>query len=180
MRRGRPLRFADDGRFGVTVLGRAHHDAVVADIAGLLLGEPPGPVPSAAHPPGIPLVVLGAHLTGLACDRELTDAGARLICPVRTAPAYRLHCLDGIPARPALVRVRAGGVSIVGELWSMPPAGLAALATRIPAPLSLGRVELADGTTELGLLGEAAGCRDAPGISSHRGWRAYLAASGAS
>ena len=51
-------------------------------------------------------------------------AAQRLVGPVRTAPAYRLHLLDGYPG---MVRAAAGGRSIAGELWEVDAPCLAAL-----------------------------------------------------
>jgi len=43
--------------------------------------------------------------------------------------------------------------------------------------LGIGHVDLADGTTTLGFVCEAAGAADALDITDHGGWRAYLAVS---
>ncbi len=45
----------------------------------------------------------------------------------------------------------------------------------IPAPLGLGSVELRDGGWVKGFICEGAALQDAPDISTHGGWRAYLA-----
>jgi allophanate hydrolase len=54
-----------------------------------------------------------------------------------------------------------------------------ALLARIPAPLGLGTVTLADGTACKGFLCEAAAIATAADITAHGGWRAYLAATAA-
>jgi allophanate hydrolase len=69
---------------GVTVVARAFHDRVAADVARLLVSGPAAP--DVAGPPGVPLVVVGAHLSGLPLNGQLTSAGARLLRAVRTAP----------------------------------------------------------------------------------------------
>jgi len=45
----------------------------------------------------------------------------------------------------------------------------------IPPPLGLGSVELFDGSWVKGFICEGAALADAPDISAHGGWRAYLA-----
>ncbi len=50
-----------------------------------------------------------------------------------------------------------------------------ASATGIPAPLGLGKVELADGSWETGFICEPYGLAGAEDITDHGGWRAWLA-----
>ncbi len=168
-----PAGEADGGHFGVTILAPAFHDAVVADVARRLLDEPAAAME--LSPPGIGLVVVGAHLSGMVLNHELTSRGARLVGPVRTAAAYRLHALPTTPPKPGLVRVNDDGASIAAERWLLPPAAIAALLAGLPSPLGFGRVELDDGSSSLGFLCEAAAVDDAPDVTSHGGWRAYVA-----
>jgi allophanate hydrolase len=70
----------------------------------------------------------------------------------------------------------AGGASIEGELWALPPAGVASLLAELPAPMAFGRVTLEDGREVIGFLCEPAALADAEEITEHRGWLAYLAA----
>jgi hypothetical protein len=44
--------------------------------------------------------------------------------------------------------------------------------------LCIGKIELADGSEVLGVLGEPALCEGQPEITTTGGWRAYLAESG--
>jgi len=74
------------------------------------------------------------------------------------------------------VRVGREGGAIAGELWRLPPAGLAGLLAALPAPMALGRVRLADGSEPVGFLCEPAALDGAPDITAHGGWAAYLAA----
>jgi allophanate hydrolase len=55
--------------------------------------------PESAAPEGIVLAVVGAHLSGLPLNHQLTARGARLIGPALTAPAYRLYELPGANPR---------------------------------------------------------------------------------
>jgi allophanate hydrolase len=172
-----PAGEADGGRFGVSLLAPAFHDHVVADLAQRLIGEP-APAADVAAAPGIDLLVIGAHLAGQPLNHQLTDRGARLVAPVRTAPHYRLFALDTLPPKPGLVRVAdgdAGAGAILGEVWRMPPAGLATLLAELPAPMVLGRVTLEDGSAVVGFLCEPIATEGARDITALGGWRAHLA-----
>ncbi len=123
-----PLR--SDGRpAGVTLIAPAGRDALLAAVAetlhakaGVPLGAtgkplPPPPVRVAAAPAGtVGLAVVGAHLSGMALNHELTERGATFVKAVETLPAYRLYALpDGPPARPGMVRVAEGGAANFGR-----------------------------------------------------------------
>ncbi|WP_433556466.1 allophanate hydrolase [Pseudonocardia xinjiangensis] len=169
-----PAGTADGGPFGVSVLAPAFADRVVADIARLVTGEPAGTAPA---PTGLPLFVVGAHLSGQPLNGQLS--GARLIRPERTSPEYRLFDLGTTPARPGLVRTGPSGRHINGELWSLPPAVLGELLASLPAPLALGPLTLAGGETVTGFLCDRGATEHARDISEHGGWRAYRAATAA-
>jgi allophanate hydrolase len=80
--------------------------------------------------------------------------------------------------RPGLVRVGSGGASIEVELWQLSHAALGALLGDVPAPLAIGRVELAGGEEVAGFVceGHAGAGAEAEDVSEHGGWRSYLAA----
>ncbi len=121
--------------------------------------------------------VVGAHMAGLPLNRELLALDGTLLRAAETLPCYRLFRLaGGPPERPGLLRVPAGtGHAIALEVWSLPIAQIGALLAAIPAPLGLGTLLLADGTTPKGFLVEAEGVRGAEEISHHGGWRNWLA-----
>jgi allophanate hydrolase len=149
--------------FGVMLLGPAGADDRVAEIAALL------------RPP-VRLAVVGAHLSGQPLNPQLLALGARLAETTTTAPDYRLYALDTVPPKPGLARVAAGGAPVEAEVWELSPAALGALAAALPRPMALGRVTLRDGTEATGFLCEPAALADAPDITHHGGWRAYLSA----
>ncbi|BCY10858.1 allophanate hydrolase [Actinoplanes sp. L3-i22] len=153
---------------GVQVVTRGFADAVAADIAALIVGEPPAPAPVR----GLPLLVVGAHLAGQPLNHQLTSVGARLVGAVRTAPEYRLYALPA--GKPGLVRVLAGGAAIDGEVWDVPPAALGPFLAGLPEPMALGKVRLADGSSVTGFLCEPVAMDGAPDITGHGGWLAYL------
>jgi allophanate hydrolase len=78
------------------------------------------------------------------------------------------------------VRVRGAGHAIEVEIWAMPIAAFGSFVAGIPAPLSIGTIDLDDGTAVQGFLCEAAAVAEATDISHHGGWRAYLTAGTAS
>jgi allophanate hydrolase len=122
--------------------------------------------------------VVGAHLTGQPLNHQLTDLGAVLTQSTTTAPAYRFYALDTTPPKPGLVRVAEHGAAIELEVWSISEQGLGAFVHAIPAPLGVGKVELADGTEVTGFLCEPLAVEGAAEITHHGGWRAYLASRG--
>lgn len=66
-------------------------------------------------------------------------------------PVYQLARLDTNPPKPGLVRVGAeDGAVIGGELWLVGTAMLGDFLAMLPAPMSLGRVVLADGSEVVG------------------------------
>ncbi|GIU88668.1 MAG: amidase [Acidimicrobiia bacterium] len=163
----------------VTVVGRAGDDALVATLAFRLqraLGTAGAEGPPAAGPPEVRLAVVGAHLRGQPLHADLLALGARFETRTRTAACYRLYALAGTrPPRPGLVRVARDGAPVEVEVYRIDPAGLGTLVGTVPAPLCIGKVELADGATVTGFLCEAHATAGAIDITSYGGWRAYLA-----
>lgn len=158
---------------GVQVVARGHADAVAMGVAAMVVGEA-APAPSAS---GVPLMVVGAHLSGQPLNSQLTSSGARFVGAVRTAPEYRLYALDTSPPKPGLVRVEQGGACIKGEVWEIPPASLGPFLAGLPAPMVLGRVRLDDGSGVTGFLCESVAISSAVDITGHGGWVDYLGSS---
>jgi len=124
------------------------------------------------------LVVVGHHLSDQPRSADLTDRGGVLVSRTSTAPSYRLLRVgDGAPV-PALVRVASGGAAIEVETWLLPAAGLAEVLSAAADSVCLGRVRLADGSSEIGFVADASVFADptAFDITQFGGWRAYLAA----
>ncbi|WIX89377.1 allophanate hydrolase [Amycolatopsis sp. DG1A-15b] len=147
--------------FGVMFLGAPHDDLKLAALAGLRRAR-------------IPIVVVGAHLRGQPLNHELTSRGGRFVSAVSTAASYRLYALDTVPPKPGLVRVASGGVSLAAEVWELPVAGFGEFVAGIPAPLAIGKLELADGTRVPGFLCEPEATEGAEDISAKGGWLAHL------
>ncbi|MEV7389874.1 allophanate hydrolase [Streptomyces sp. NPDC091215] len=147
--------------FGVMLVGPAFTDERLATIARSL-------------EPRVSLAVLGAHLTGQPLNPQLLALGAVLERTTTTAPAYRFHALRTTPPKPGLVHVDEGGAAIEAEVWSLPPEGLGRLLATLPHPMTLGSVDLADGTSVPGFLCEPSALTNAKDITGYGSWRNYL------
>ena len=120
------------------------------------------------------LAVNGTLMRGLELNANMIDAGATFVRETATAPVYRLWSIAD--RHPAMIRVAAGGVAVVVEVWAVPPEGLAGILLREPPGLSIGKVTLADGEEVLGVLGEPLLVEGQREITSYGGWRAYVRA----
>ncbi|RPE45206.1 allophanate hydrolase [Streptomyces sp. Ag109_O5-1] len=147
--------------FGVMLIGPAFTDERLATIARSL-------------EPRVSLAVLGAHLTGQPLNPQLLALGAVLERTTTTAPTYRLHALRTTPPKPGLVHVGEGGAAIEAEVWSLPPEGLGRLLATLPHPMTLGSVDLADGTSVPGFLCEPSALTGTEDITRYGGWRNHL------
>lgn len=180
-----PAGYCEDGRpVGVTLVGPAWSEARLCALGaalhhavpGLTLGASDAPVPApppraALAPDETALFCIGAHMSGLPLNGQVTALGGRFLREARTAPQYRLHDLG---ARPGLLRASGNGSAIAGEVWALPTAAIGALLAQVPPPLGFGSVALEDGAC-LGFLCEAAGAAGTPDITATGGWRAHLA-----
>jgi allophanate hydrolase len=170
---------APRGRDGLlAALGARLHAA-----AGLKIGTSSTPVPEAAEGLAraaageIEMVVVGAHLSGMPLNHELTSRHARFLRAAQTTGDYQLYALPGgPPQRPGLMRVADGtGAAIATEVWALTPEGFGTFIAAIPAPLAIGTVRLADGTAPKGFTVEAEGVKAATDVTRFGGWRAYIA-----
>jgi len=143
----------------------------------LTLPAPVAPSTAVAPAPGMQRVaVVGAHLSGMPLNHQLTSRGAHLVGVAQTAPSYRLFALpDTTPPKPGLLRVAHDGASIALELWDMPTQHFGSFVDEIPAPLGIGSLELADGSRVKGFICEPYALERAQDISAFGGWRAYVA-----
>jgi allophanate hydrolase len=130
----------------------------------------------------LPIVVVGAHLTDMPLNHELTGAGGYRLKACRTDGSYRLFALPGtVPPKPGLVRDPGfTGDGIEVEVWALSPAAFAQFVRKIPAPLGVGKITLDDGDCITGFLCEGHAISDAREITEHGGWRNFLRAAGPS
>jgi allophanate hydrolase len=162
-------------------LGSAFHASV-----GLTLGATgwayprPDKAPVAAPVGFLPVVVVGAHLSGEPLNHQLTERGGTFLRRAYTAPHYRLYALpETVPPKPGLMRVTQGdGAAIEVEVWALPMETVGSFVAGIAAPLAIGSIELEDGVRAHGFLCESSATERARDISSFGGWRAYLRATG--
>ena len=185
-----PASIRPDGiPFGITLLAPAGNDARLASIGrvfhadtGLTMGgrglpQPPlSDLPKGVSGDEIAIAVVGAHLSGMALNGELTALGGRLLESAQTAPDYRLFALDTKPPKPGMLRVETGsGSAIELELWALSAAAFGRFVAAIPPPLSIGTVRLSDGRGVKGFIVEATDVATARDISGFGGWRAFVA-----
>jgi allophanate hydrolase len=183
-----PFGFRPDGLpFGITLISQGYHDFELLEFGArwqrampLPLGKTSSVLPPTEADPKVAehrasLAVVGAHMRGLALSGELTELGGRFERTTQTAPHYRLYALPGgPPQRPGLVRVVDDGAAIDLEVWSLPTGALGRFVTGIPAPLGVGTIELADGSTVQGFVCESYATAQARDVTSFGGWRAFL------
>ncbi|MDI1272904.1 allophanate hydrolase [Polaromonas sp.] len=180
---------ADGLPFGITLIAPCGSDWQLAELGqryhhstGLSQGATGLPLPgmctiAGLRPPvTVRVAVVGAHLSGMPLNTQLTERGAVLAGPAETAPDYRLFALPGTtPPKPGLLRVGAGqGACIALEIWEMPLAAYGSFVALIPAPLGIGTLALRDGSTVQGFVCEPQALQGALDISHLGGWRAYM------
>jgi allophanate hydrolase len=160
--------------FGISLIGPAMSDTALLDLGARYLGEP---VDAATIPLGcVAISVVGAHLSGMPLNHELTSRGGRRISTTKTSAEYRLFHLAGTkPPKPGLRRTPGfAGPGIELEVWALPLAAFGSFVANVPAPMGIGTVELADGSWVKGFLCEAYALDGAKEITEFGGWRAYL------
>ena len=176
--------------FGITLIGPCGSDFQLAELGqryhhatGLLQGALDVPLPAMESLPELTtaptlmqIAVVGAHLSGMPLNAQLTERGARLVQATTTSAHYRLYALPGtIPPKPGLRRTTGDGAAIALEVWAMPQAQIGSFLALIPPPLGLGSVELADGSWVTGFICEGYALTSALDVTAHGGWRAYIA-----
>jgi allophanate hydrolase len=188
-----PSAMRDDGiPFGVTLLAPAGRDSELASIGRVFhadtkltlgakgLAQPPlAALPAMLDGDEIAIAVVGAHLSGMALNHELTSLGGRLLETATTAPDYQLYALSTTPPKPGMLRIEPGaGVPIALELWALSAAAFGKFVAAIPPPLSIGTIRLDDDRGVKGFIVEPAALHGARDISSFGGWRTYMAKAG--
>lgn len=173
--------------WGVTFIAQAWEETKLLTLGarwhamiGGQLGATTAPIPAASAlpafgPDSVRLAVVGAHLSGLPLNHQLTERRARLVWSGNTAPAYRLYALPNTtPAKPGLIRVHENGAAIALEVWEMSATDFGTFVAAIPPPLGIGTLTLSTGELVKGFLCEPSGLVGAEDISHLGGWRAFL------
>jgi allophanate hydrolase len=183
-----PAGFRKDGLpAGITLIAPAWHDQALAafgrrwqESLALPLGATGRPLPAQATAPQAPgcirVAVVGAHLTSMPLNFQLTSRDAVLVEQTTTAASYRLYALPGtVPPKPGLARVEADGSEIIVELWDVPQARFGEFVAEIPPPLGIGNLQLTDGRWVKGFICEPYALDGARDITGFGGWRAFIA-----
>ncbi len=173
----------------VTLLALAARDALLAALGRELhatCGDTPGatgwrceyaPPPEPKNSDMLEIVVVGAHLSGMPLNRELTTLDAQFVRKARTQAGYRLYALaNQTPPKPGLVRDAEAAGKIEVEVWAMSPDAFGRFVAAVPSPMCIGTVNLADGSSPKGFLVEPAALAGARDVTCYGGWRAFVAA----
>ena len=123
----------------------------------------------------VQLAVVGAHLTGMPLNFQLTTRGGTLRKKTLSAAHYQLFALKNThPPKPALQYTQQDGQKIELEVWDIPLATFGEIVAEVPAPLGIGNVLLQDGTWVKGFICENYALTEAINISHFGGWRTYI------
>ncbi|MEO1488282.1 MAG: allophanate hydrolase [Pseudomonadota bacterium] len=164
--------------FGLTFIGPAHTDHALLDHAQAFLASndvKPPPLDMGEHMETVKLAVVGAHLKDMPLHWQLTSREARFVGAYETAPTYRLFAMaDSVPPKPALVH-SDDGAAIKVEVYELDLAAFGSFVAEVPAPLAIGTVTLADGSSVKGFVAEPRATVGATDITHLGGWRAFIA-----
>ncbi len=165
--------------FGITLIGPADSDRALLDVADSYLAAadlpPPPPLDKEGRMDTVKLAVVGAHLKDMPLHWQLTSRDATFVGAFETAPAYRLYAIaNSVPPKPALVHDETGA-AIKVEVYELGMAEFGSFTAEVPAPLAIGTVTLADGSSVKGFVAEPRALAGAEDITALGGWRAYIA-----
>lgn len=176
---------ADGLPTGVTFIAAAWHDQALANFAStwqsatqLKLGTSDQaysisqPIVSKAS---VQLAVVGAHLTGMPLNFQVTTRSGTFVRKTKTAPKYKLFALKNTtPPKPGLQYVQQLGKSIEVEIWDIPMARFGEIVAEVPAPLGIGNVQLEDGYWVKGFICEGYALEDADDVTLFGSWRDFI------
>lgn len=140
------------------------------------------------HETCVNIGVNGTLMRGLELEPNLLNLGGTFVREDLTQKAYRLFSIDDV--HPGMVRVPAPGleksipVAVELEIWCVPVSGISTLLMNEPPGLSIGKVRLQDGKTEvLGVIAEPSLVSGKKDISDYPGggrasFRDYIAREG--
>ncbi len=173
---------------GITLIGPAWYDAALAEFGRRWQRHRPWRAGVTDQQPALPaaeddkdrddgtvtVAVVGAHLSGMPLNYQLTERQGVLLETTRTAPCYRLYALaNTTPPKPGLIRAD-DGAAIEIELWKLPVTEFGSFVALIPGPLGMGTLETEDGRQVKGFICEGWAISDAKDITALGGWRNYI------
>ena len=164
--------------FGITLIGPADSDRGLLAAAETYLAAADLPAPPPLDLEGrmetVKLAVVGAHLKDMPLHWQLTSREAAFVGAFETAPTYRLYAMaDSVPPKPALVHSE-DGAAIKVEVYELDLAAFGSFVVEVPAPLAIGTVTLADGTSVKGFVAEPRATTGAEDITHLGGWRSFI------
>jgi len=180
---------------GITFIGQAWQDNLVYFLGrrfqmarNLKMGATNVPLPQRSTDPNynlnyveenyIHVAVAGAHMSGFPLNHQLLSLDGKFSGECKTVPAYRLYDITKAGekiARPGVVRVPEGGAPIQVEVWRMTTKNFGKFMQNLKAPLSIGMIDLDNGTKVHGFVCENVGLQGSRDITEFGGWRNYLA-----
>lgn len=165
--------------FGITFIAPADTDrallAVADDYLKTAALPPVPPLDLEGRMQTVKLAVVGAHLKDMPLHWQLTSREATFVGAFETAPNYRLYAIaDSVPPKPALIHSE-DGAAIAVEVYELDVAAFGSFVVEVPAPLAIGTVTLADGSSVKGFVAEPRAITGATDITHLGGWRAYIA-----
>ncbi|MEM6908748.1 MAG: allophanate hydrolase [Pseudomonadota bacterium] len=164
--------------FGITLIGPADsdHGLLVAAETYLKTAQLPTlpPLDLEGKMDTVKLAVVGAHLKDMPLHWQLSSRDAAFIGAFETAATYRLYAMaDSVPPKPALVH-SDDGAAIKVEVYELDMAAFGSFVSEVPAPLAIGTVTLADGSSVKGFVAEPRATTGAQDITHLGGWRAFM------
>ncbi|NCD34761.1 MAG: allophanate hydrolase [Spartobacteria bacterium] len=166
---------------GITLIGPTWGEPHLMDFAKIYsrhfpwtLGNSQRQNPVASFPEYAHIAVVGAHLSGMPLNNELTERRAIFVTRSKTSANYRLfHLTDNTTPKPGLIRCE-NGMEQELEIWALPMEEFGSFVTGIASPLGIGHIELENGDMVQGFLCESWAVKDAPDISAYGGWRSFV------
>jgi gamma-glutamylcyclotransferase (GGCT)/AIG2-like uncharacterized protein YtfP len=120
------------------------------------------------------LAVNGTLMRGLPLNENLVKVGATFRREMKTSDCYRLWSINDRYPRMLRTTPLQTGRSITVEVWELDGEGLAAVLDGEPPGLTIGRVELQDGSSVFGVLAEPYLVEGQREITELGGWRGYM------
>jgi allophanate hydrolase len=173
--------------FGVTLVSFAGSDSKLLQFAnqiqqasGLTVGKTdcrPAPLEPAADEETVTMAVCGAHLKGYPLHHQLEALDAEFVEAVQSSADYRMYAFEtGGIAKPGLIKDAEKGGPIYLELYRLSAEGFGKFVNKIPAPLGIGKVTLADGRAVSGFIAEPVVAEIGKEITALGDWRKFAAA----
>lgn len=124
----------------------------------------------------IKVTVVGAHLSGMPLNYQLTERSAYLVEKTKTTTHYRLFALPNTtPPKPGLIfDPNFSGDGIEVEVWEMPIQHFGSFVDLIPGPLGIGSIQLASGEIVKSFICEGYAVEGATEVTHLGGWRNYI------